>query len=106
MILVISLDQHSSILYEPFLQFGLPARKNLRHTYKLKRFQQLDHSEKEGEEEGEPSVFEEEVPEVLDRAPYYELHEKLTQEHITHKIKNNFLHRKMAEYFKKRKACS
>lgn len=46
---------------------------------------------------------EREEPEPLDRQPYYELHDLLGAELTSCKIKNNFLHRKMAEYFRKRK---
>lgn len=53
----------------------------------------------------EESIHEkvEEVKEVLDRDPYYELYNKLTVEMVTCKIKNNYLQKKMADYFRKRK---
>lgn len=46
------------------------------------------------------------VREVLDREPYYELYNKLTAEVGSLKLKNTFLQKKMADYFKKRKVKS
>lgn len=46
----------------------------------------------------------EEQPEpILDRELYYEMHDNLEAEIAVLKISNNFFHKKMTEYFKKRK---
>lgn len=63
----------------------------------------LVHTEIEAGSEESIQAKEEIVKEVLDRDPYYELYNKLTVEMATCKIKNNFLQKKMAEYFRKRK---
>ncbi|XP_022920989.2 cilia- and flagella-associated protein 184-like [Onthophagus taurus] len=55
------------------------------------------HKRKKDEEE------EEEEEEIVDREPYYDLYKALLAEYPMIKMKNNFLQRKMAEYFKKRK---
>lgn len=54
-----------------------------------------------GSEESAPVIVE--VAAVLDREPYYKLHNEITTELVALKIKNNFLQKKMVEYFKKRK---
>lgn len=64
----------------------------------------LVHTEMEtGSEESMVDAGKEVITEVLDREPYYELYNKYTAEMTACKIKNNFLQRKMAEYFRKRK---
>lgn len=64
--------------------------------------------EEEEEEEGE-DVEESETSaeggeeQFVDREPYYELYKTLMKEYPMLRMKNNFLQRKMAEYFKRRK---
>lgn len=75
--------------------------------YKVTKTQQL--LKQTGEEEvEEESVLEEvkvvEVPlEHIDREPYNALHKELMRDLPAIKLRNNFLQRKMAEYFKSRK---
>lgn len=59
--------------------------------------------EEEEEDEEEAPAEDEEIEEYLDREPYYELYRSLMKEYPMLRMKNNFLQRKMAEYFKRRK---
>lgn len=59
---------------------------------------QLEESESE---ESQPEEAKASI--VFDRELFYQMHATLTSELPAVKIKNNFLQRKMAEYFRKRK---
>lgn len=61
----------------------------------------LDQSPIEEGEVGE-SRPEEVETEVFDRELYYQMHDTLTSELPAIKIRNNFLQKKMVEYFRKR----
>ncbi|GJQ72211.1 hypothetical protein Trydic_g3302 [Trypoxylus dichotomus] len=62
-----------------------------------------EEEEAESEELEKTSSTVEEAEEYLDREPYYELYRSLVKEYPMLRMKNNFLQRKMAEYFKRRK---
>lgn len=55
------------------------------------------------ESEWSEEEVEEAETEVFDREAHYEMYEELAADIITLKIRNNFFHKKLAEYFKKRK---
>lgn len=61
----------------------------------------LDQSEIE-EGEAEESRPEEVETEVFDRELYYQMYDTITSELPAIKIRNNFLQKKMVEYFRKR----
>ncbi|KAK4874213.1 hypothetical protein RN001_013573 [Aquatica leii] len=63
----------------------------------------LEEGEMEEEEEEVEEEEELEVVTAIDRNYYYSLYRKLLPERNTKRIKNNYLQRKMADYFKKRK---
>ncbi|KAF5277211.1 hypothetical protein FQR65_LT03917 [Abscondita terminalis] len=66
--------------------------------------EELELGEEEGEEGGKEEEEEEELEETIavDRERYYLLYRKLHPERNSKRIRNNFLQRKIAEYFKKR----
>ncbi|KAF2896175.1 hypothetical protein ILUMI_09998 [Ignelater luminosus] len=63
----------------------------------------LSFEPESGEYAYEEEIVEEEEAPPIDRNYYYNIYKTLVPEQVLQRMKNNFLHRKMAEYFRKRK---